>query len=103
VALAAQGLAVWVGLAKGVASALGAVDRVTVANGGSSLRAMLIPTASLPWAKHIAPIATAAATPIAADMVLTLPLKRRIVFAPIVFSDRTYGLPTCGKTVYSDG
>lgn len=85
VALAAHGVAVWVGRAKEVASSFGAVDRVTVADGRSSVRAKLIPVTSLPWVKHVAPIVTAAATPITADSALTRP----IVLAPIVFSHRT--------------
>ncbi|OCB61995.1 hypothetical protein A5729_27785 [Mycobacterium vulneris] len=75
----------WVGRANGVASSFGAVDRVTVADGRSSVRAKLIPVTSLPWLKHIAPIVTAAATPITADSILTRP----IVLAPMVFSHRT--------------
>ncbi|MEE6167562.1 MULTISPECIES: hypothetical protein [unclassified Mycolicibacterium] len=88
VALAAHGLAVWVGRANGVASSLGAIDHVTVANGGSSLRATLMPATSLPSIKDIAPIAMAAAAPITADSTLALPKTRRIVLAPIVFSHR---------------
>lgn len=48
VALAAHGLAVWVGRANEVASSFGAVDRVTVADERSSLRATLAPATSVP-------------------------------------------------------
>jgi hypothetical protein len=103
VALAAHGLAVWVGRANGVASSLGAVDRVTVTNSGSLVSATLMPATSLPWVKHIVPIAIAAAVPTTADSVLTLPMMLPIVLDPIVSPIEGDSLPIRRKTVEVTG